>query len=514
MKVEGNMKKLVIAFIITCLVSLSSTTVIAAASAPKVLLNGTEITFANKPIIVNNTTMVPFRNLLESLNAKVDFDVKTQTIKTTANNTTIQLVIGEKVAVKNGQIMQLAQAPYVKNNVTYVPLRFISEAFGYGVDIKNNIIYITASGINASSPSSNKPTLTVQDVAKLVDRVAYIELYNSKGKLYGSGSGVVVDSNGGILTNYHVIEAASKAIVHLGNKKYETKVILKHDEDRDLALIKIEETNLPVVDIGNSSTVALGESVVALGAPLGYSETLTTGVISNVFREMYGENYIQTTAPIDHGSSGGALFNMKGELIGITTAVVYSSASLNFAIPSDDVKKFLNKPSQEIQMVGVTKSGIDKSEIIQKLDELFNFMNDNVAHLYNDDIGIDVAWLFEYDYDKDNYKVHAILVDYDQYVKFVHYISRHSYEMGDVYEHVFGLMEDYIKIKNVEINFAIAAEITTTPDYSLIDSSVVENEDGYYRFLYYFSQATRKDNLVLYNTHHLVNNQNLVVNMN
>lgn len=508
----GNMKRTFMAFLIAILL-VSSSNIVNAASptlAPKVLVNGLEITFPNKPIVVNGTTMVPFRNLLESLNARVEYNTDTRTITTSANNTTIQLVLGEKVAVKNGQILQLTQAPYVKNNVTYVPLRVLSQSFGYAVDYKNNTVYINTGTSTISQSSDNKPTLTVQEIGKLTDRVAYIELYNSKGKLFASGSGVVVDSNGGILTNYHVIQGATKAIVYIGSEKYETQTILKQDERRDLALIKINKSNLPYVSIGKSSSIDLGESVVTLGSPLGFSNTLSTGVISNVDRL----GYIQFTAPIDSGSSGGALFNMKGELIGITTALVSSSANINFAIPSDDVTKFLKTASEPFDMVGVTKSGEDRAVALQNIDLIKSLLNDYFYSFYNEEIEFDVYWFVSFDEEKEEYKLTGCLDDYGQYVDLVKYFSREPSEMGDLYFMLFDALEEELNLKNIFIYFIVLSSTTDAPNPSYIDSKHVHYEDGEYGFVYYFSHAVREGNTIQYVPHYLINNELTFMPMN
>ena len=156
------------------------------------------------------------------------------------------------------------------------------------------------------------------------------------------GSGVVVHESGYLITNAHVIKEAQniKAIFNNGDEFPCT--IIKADETRDLALLKIQANKkLPFVHLGSSDDLMIGETVVAIGNPYGYSNTLTTGVISAVGRDIPVEEgfwlrgLIQTDAPINPGNSGGPLFNINGDLIGINTAIRAGAENIGFAIPVD-----------------------------------------------------------------------------------------------------------------------------------------------------------------------------------
>jgi len=156
------------------------------------------------------------------------------------------------------------------------------------------------------------------------------------------GSGVVVHESGYLITNAHVIKEARniKAIFNNGDEFPCT--IIKADESKDLALLKIQaDKKLPFVHLGTSDDLMIGETVVAIGNPYGYSNTLTTGVISAVGRDIPVEEgfwlrgLIQTDAPINPGNSGGPLFNINGDLIGINTAIRAGAENIGFAIPVD-----------------------------------------------------------------------------------------------------------------------------------------------------------------------------------
>lgn len=169
-----------------------------------------------------------------------------------------------------------------------------------------------------------------------------------------SGSGVIMSSDGYIVTNNHVVDGATDVTVTLssGNKSYKAKVI-GTDASTDLALIKIDANNLPVMPIGNSDEVHLGQGVLAIGYPLNLDVTVTQGIVSAKSRNLginsRGsdapiESFIQTDAAVNPGSSGGALVNVNGELIGINSAIASptgSYAGYAYAIPSNLMKKVI-----------------------------------------------------------------------------------------------------------------------------------------------------------------------------
>ncbi len=169
----------------------------------------------------------------------------------------------------------------------------------------------------------------------------------------GLGSGVIIKSNGYIVTNNHVINGAEKLEVTInGNKAYNAKVI-GSDESTDLALLKIDETGLDAIKFGDSDDLKVGEWVLAVGNPFGFTSTVTAGIVSaksrsigsaTHSRQMGIDAFIQTDAAVNPGNSGGALVNTKGELVGINTAIYSQTgnyAGYSFAIPTSIVKKVI-----------------------------------------------------------------------------------------------------------------------------------------------------------------------------
>jgi len=169
----------------------------------------------------------------------------------------------------------------------------------------------------------------------------------------GIGSGVIIDSNGYILTNSHVIaDGAAKSInVLFENGDTLPGKVLWNDSTLDLAILKVDATNLPEADLGDSDSLEVGQLAVAIGNPLGldFQRTVTAGVISGLNRSIkideYNimENLIQTDASINPGNSGGPLLNAKGEVIGINTAKVQTGEGLGFAIPINLTKPIINE---------------------------------------------------------------------------------------------------------------------------------------------------------------------------
>ncbi len=166
----------------------------------------------------------------------------------------------------------------------------------------------------------------------------------------GLGSGVFVTTDGYILTNNHVVDGADEISVELSDGRTVTPKIVGTDKPSDLALLKATGSNFPAVAFGNSDGVKVGDVVLAVGNPLGVGQTVTMGIISAKSRSTgvgdgSYEDFLQTDAPINHGNSGGALVNMKGELVGINSQIVSNSDAnigIGFAIPSNMAKHVMD----------------------------------------------------------------------------------------------------------------------------------------------------------------------------
>lgn len=211
--------------------------------------------------------------------------------------------------------------------------------------------------------------------------------YGGQGQTYtGFGSGVIVSSDGYIVTNNHVVEDASLIEVILNDKQEFEATLVGTDPSTDLALIKIEGKDLPFISFGNSDIVKIGEWVLAVGNPFNLTSTVTAGIVSAKARNInilgtQGaiESFIQTDAAVNRGNSGGALVNMNGELIGINAAIASNTGSYtgySFAIPSNIVQKvvddLLKYGAVQRAYIGVTIREVDSKFAREKGLDVIN----------------------------------------------------------------------------------------------------------------------------------------------
>jgi Do/DeqQ family serine protease len=237
----------------------------------------------------------------------------------------------------------------------------------------------------SESPAGDNPDFSFA-AAKATPSVVYINSISQTGASYSywdllfggggsqtqvsSGSGVIFSSDGYIVTNNHVIEAAEKIQVLYNKKSYDAELI-GTDPSTDLAVLKIKETNLPAVVLGNSKNLTVGEWVVAVGNPFSLSSTVTAGIVSakgrriNIVDDKFPiESFIQTDAAINPGNSGGALVNKNGELVGINTAILSRTGSYTgyaFAVPVDIARKVV----EDLVKYGVPQKAIFGGKVVE-----------------------------------------------------------------------------------------------------------------------------------------------------
>ncbi|MEO8627283.1 MAG: DegQ family serine endoprotease [Betaproteobacteria bacterium] len=190
------------------------------------------------------------------------------------------------------------------------------------------------------------------------------------------GSGFIISAEGYILTNSHVVEAADDVTVRLTDKREFKAKVIGSDRRTDVAVLKIEATGLPVVNIGDPSKLRVGEWVIAIGSPFGFDNSVTAGIVSAKGRSLPQENFVpflQTDVAINPGNSGGPLFNMKGEVVGINSMIFSRTGGfmgLSFAIPIDvaiDVAKQLQTSGR----VSRGRIGVVIQEVTKELAESF-----------------------------------------------------------------------------------------------------------------------------------------------
>jgi len=194
-------------------------------------------------------------------------------------------------------------------------------------------------------------------------------------RLPSMGSGVIIDKRGLILTNFHVIKGADEILVRLSDKREYRGKVMGVDPKTDLAVVRFEpDHEIRVAALGDSDALRVGEWAIAIGNPFGLDQTVTVGVISATGRSDVGvatyENFIQTDASINPGNSGGPLINLKGEVVGVNTAIVAAGQGIGFAIPINMVKRVVDQLVEKGKVVrgwlGVALQPLSK-ELVQTL---------------------------------------------------------------------------------------------------------------------------------------------------
>jgi len=196
-----------------------------------------------------------------------------------------------------------------------------------------------------NTPSTNKGRhLDIPAISREANgSIVSIVMSDKKRHPIAQGSGFLISKDGQVVTNYHVIKNGSFAVVKLPNGTFfAVDGVLASDKSRDVAIIKMHGNDFRPLTLGDSDRLQVGEEVVAIGNPLSLESTVSNGIVSAIRSvEDEGGKFVQITAPISPGSSGGPLFNMAGEVVGITTSHIRGGENLNFAIPINAVKPML-----------------------------------------------------------------------------------------------------------------------------------------------------------------------------
>src|SRR5215475_9995805 len=211
-------------------------------------------------------------------------------------------------------------------------------------------IILLALFIPAAVFAQNRVLKSPSEIAREQSKaVVIIEALDQRGSVTGQGSGFIVTPQGAVVTNLHVVQGAASLRVKLpGGDAYKTSDLIDVDEAKDIAVVKIKGFKLPVVRLGDSDKAENGEAIVAISSPEGLVNSISTGVISGV-RRFDTHRVFQITAPISNGSSGGALFNSRGEVIGIITFLFKSGQNINFAVPINYARGMIgDQPSKTL----------------------------------------------------------------------------------------------------------------------------------------------------------------------
>lgn len=269
----------------------------ASAAAVRVTLDDAPLSFDASPVIENGRVLVPMRGILEALGYSVHWQEHTRTVLAVNGEVSISLPLNSNTVSVNGKTVTIDVPAQLKEDRTFVPLRFLAEYSGAEV--------IWDNGTSTVSIRSQQRPASYD----IKDSTVYIQTNKMQ------GSGVILSADGVIVTNYHVIDKASTAqfIFQDGSIYQGETTVIGLAPEEDIAILKIEKDGLSPAEISTSLTV--GEAVTAVGSPYGHRNLATTGTILN-----FDQDRIGSSAVITKGSSGGGLFNAEGKLIGISCA--------------------------------------------------------------------------------------------------------------------------------------------------------------------------------------------------
>jgi len=296
----------------------------------------------------NNRIQIPMRYIIESCGYDVVWNSAQQTATIPTKEGDVVITLGNSaITTPKGNVTMDTNA-MAKDNRTYIPLRFALESLGFKVEWSAGAIADKVSITGEIGASSKRVPMTAAEVSKLASpAVFYIEVSGLDQVPFAGGSGFFIDPSGVGVTNYHVIEDAYNAkITMVDGSVYEMGMILYYNKERDIAVFDalptdsgIKKMNVPYLNLATPSSIHNGDTVYAIGSPLGLQNSITDGLVSNSNRVFEGgsQSYIQTSAPISHGNSGGPLLNQFGEVIGINTASIADGQNLNFAVPVSDL---------------------------------------------------------------------------------------------------------------------------------------------------------------------------------
>ncbi|MGU3473475.1 stalk domain-containing protein [Paenibacillus sp. D51F] len=355
-----------------------------------IMLDGKKLAVRMSPVILKGSILVPMKDIFKALGSELSWDPKTRTLLASSGGYfSMSLKVGASHAVVNGKSVKLDSPAVILNGTTFVPIRFVSETMGAEVkwDAKSRIVRISseeaqleAAVAKAEKERASRRLTTAQIVAKNDDSVVLIQTD------YGQGSGVVAGPRL-ILTNLHVMkDAKSGKIMTNDGRSIDIQGVAATDEKNDLALVLTkQDMDLVPIVFGSFDDVQKGDTVVAIGSPLGLQNTVSEGLISNIGYDD-GSFYYQVSTPIDHGSSGGGLFNQYGELIGLTTSGYDdTTADLNFATSSEDAENLLRTAKFDAAKVGFLKPSLPDSMEGASLDEIAALMKKEFGSIQGSD---------------------------------------------------------------------------------------------------------------------------------
>lgn len=306
------------------------------------VLDGVVYVMDAVPMIRGGRTFVPVRFLAISLGipeSGIHWDPAERKVTLESGTTVVELVIGSPEMKVNGRVQTMDVAPEIEDGRTFLPARYISEALGFQVGWNPETQTVVIGQSQPTKETFNDLKTLAADVQRYV---VLVRVMNSDGKPFSQGSGVAVGEDM-VLTNVHVVQGGAVAEVVTGTGDvHVAKGLVAIDAPNDLALLKTKGANLSPAKLGDSDRLQVGEKVLTVGSPLGLQNTVSDGIVSGL-REFGNRSYVQITAPISPGSSGGGVFDLKGNLIGVAVSTIKEGQNLNLAIPVNLAKKLISQ---------------------------------------------------------------------------------------------------------------------------------------------------------------------------
>lgn len=317
----------------------------AALAAVTVRVGGAALSFDVPPRVENGRTLVPMRVIFEKLGASIHWDGKTQTVTAVhpATGTVIVLQVGSSTAQVSERPVTLDVPARLDGGRVLVPLRFVSEALGADVkwdDETGTIDIIPGARLLAGEAgTAGQQDLSAARVQLALKATVQIETD------IGLGSGFFIDGDGTVVTNFHVIEDAEEVTVRTHDERtHAVTELVAADPDQDVAVLRTDARGYPWLPLAPDAKVQSGQRVLAVGNPLGLFGTVSDGIVSNPDRRLGLVRYVQHTAPISPGSSGGPLvLESTGEVIGMNTLTVAGrgeiAQNINLAVPAGVIRE-------------------------------------------------------------------------------------------------------------------------------------------------------------------------------
>jgi S1-C subfamily serine protease len=315
----------------------------------------------------------------------------------------------ETITLKSGKTIE---ARIIERTDSYIKVDIKGIPITYYLDEIEAI-----EGVKTSTPQTTLTALTTKDPKEIFEQVSPAIVYITTKTLTAEeylGSGFIVDKNGIIVTNLHVLQGAQEVSVRLKDGTvYPVTGFTYYDAQRDLCIFKINATNLPTIPLGDSKALKVGEKLYCIGNPLGLKYSFSDGLLSGI-RDLNNIKYLQFTAPISPGNSGGPLINPQGEAIGMVTFLMEKGQNLNFGLAINEIKPYLNNPikpfSEFVEKVSEADyylveglkqfSQGDYSQAINYFKKLLQ-INPNFASAYNN-LGATYVDLGQYQKAKEN----------------------------------------------------------------------------------------------------------------